>query len=83
MLDYFDTYAASTATHALALMGVKMMKVPEEPYIRLAACAPGAAADDRLRGGDVTIAPSADDLVVAAAARKPRRGDARARQRAQ
>ena len=41
MLDYFDTFADRHADDVrLVLMGVKMMKVPEEPYLRLAGVLP-------------------------------------------
>ena len=63
MLDYFDTYAASDGDTALALMGVKMMQVPEEPYIRLAGVLPERQRMIACEAADVTIAPSADDLV--------------------
>ena len=64
MLDYFDTYAASDGDTALALMGVKMMQVPEEPYIRLAGVLPERQRMIACEAADVTIAPSADDLVL-------------------
>jgi glycosyltransferase involved in cell wall biosynthesis len=64
MLDYFDTFAASDGDTALALMGVKMMKVPDEPYIRLAGVLPERQQMIAYEAADVTIAPSADDLVA-------------------
>ena len=64
MLDYFDTFAASDSDTALALMGVKMMKIPEEPYIRLAGVLPERQRMIAYEAADVTIAPSADDLVA-------------------
>ena len=64
MLDYFDTFAASDGDTALALMGVKMMKVPDEPYIRLAGVLPERQRMIAYEAADVTIAPSADDLVA-------------------
>jgi glycosyltransferase involved in cell wall biosynthesis len=45
-------------------MGVKMMKVPEEPYIRLAGVLPERERMIAYEAADVTIAPSADDLVA-------------------
>jgi glycosyltransferase involved in cell wall biosynthesis len=63
MLDYFDTYAASDGDTTLALMGVKMMQVPEERYIRLAGVLPERQRMIACEAADVTIAPSADDLV--------------------
>jgi glycosyltransferase involved in cell wall biosynthesis len=64
MLDYFDTFAASDGDTSLALMGVKMMKVPEEPYIRLAGVLPERQRMIAYEAADVTIAPSPDDLVA-------------------
>ncbi len=63
MLEYFDTFAASNGDTALALMGVKMMKVPEVPYIRLAGVLPERQQMIAYEAADVTIAPSADDLL--------------------
>ena len=64
MLEYFDTFAASDADVALALMGVKMMKVPDEPHIRLAGVLPERLRMIAYEAAEVTIAPSADDLVA-------------------
>jgi glycosyltransferase involved in cell wall biosynthesis len=62
MLSYFDSYASTDGDTALVLMGVKMMKVPEEPYIRM----PGVLADrERMiayEAAEVTIAPDPGDL---------------------
>ena len=63
MLDYFATFAAQDGDTALALMGVKMMKVPDEPYIRLAGVLPERERMVAYEAADVTIAPSGDDLV--------------------
>lgn len=64
MLEYFDSFAASDGNTALALMGVKMMKVPDEPYIRLAGVLPERERMVAYEAADVTIAPAADDLVA-------------------
>ena len=64
MLDYFDTFASTDDDTSLALMGIKMMKVPEEPYIRLAGVLPERERMIAYEAADVTIAPSADDLVA-------------------
>jgi glycosyltransferase involved in cell wall biosynthesis len=64
MLDYFDTFAATDGDTTLALMGVKMMKVPEERYIRLAGVLPERERMIAYEAAEVTIAPSADDLVA-------------------
>jgi glycosyltransferase involved in cell wall biosynthesis len=64
MLEYFDAYAAADGDTALALMGVKLMKVPEEPYIRLAGVLPERERMIAYEAADLTIAPTADDLVA-------------------
>jgi glycosyltransferase involved in cell wall biosynthesis len=64
MLEYFSTYAESDGATELALMGVKMMKVPDEPYIRLAGVLPERERMIAYEAADVTIAPSADDLLA-------------------
>ena len=64
MLEYFSTFAETDGTTELALMGVKMMKVPEEPYIRLAGVLPERERMIAYEAADVTIAPSADDLLA-------------------
>lgn len=63
MLEYFDTFAASDGDTTLALMGVKMIKVPDEPYIRLAGVLPERQRMIAYEAADVTIAPCTDDLV--------------------
>jgi glycosyltransferase involved in cell wall biosynthesis len=64
MLEYFDTFAGSDGDTALVLMGVKMMKVPEEPYVRLAGVLPERERMIAFEAADVTIAPSSDDLLA-------------------
>ena len=64
MLEYFDSYAASDAEATLVLMGVKMMKVPEEPYLRLAGVLPERERMIAYEAASVTIAPSSDDLLA-------------------
>ncbi|PYR72575.1 MAG: hypothetical protein DMF87_27705 [Acidobacteria bacterium] len=61
MLEYFDTYASADGDTALVLMGVKMMKVPEEPYLRQAGMLPDRERMVAYEAADVTIAPGADD----------------------
>ena len=63
MLEYFDGYAAADGDTALVLMGVKMMKVPEEPYIRMAGVLPERERIIAYEASDVTIAPASDDLL--------------------
>lgn len=64
MLDYFDAFASSDGDTSLALMGVKMIKVPDESYIRLAGVLPERERMIAYEAADVTIAPSPDDLVA-------------------
>jgi glycosyltransferase involved in cell wall biosynthesis len=64
MLQYFDSYAASNGDTTLVLMGVKMMKVPEEPYLRLAGVLPERERMVAYEAADFTIAPASTDLVA-------------------
>jgi glycosyltransferase involved in cell wall biosynthesis len=61
MLEYFDAYAANDGDTALVLMGVKMMKVPDEPYVRQAGVLPERERMVAYEAADVTIAPGSDD----------------------
>ena len=67
MLEYFDTYAAAESRGdgdtSLVLMGVKMMKVPDEPYIRMAGVLPDRERMVAYEAADVTLAPASDDLL--------------------
>lgn len=64
MLEYFDAFAASDSDATLVLMGLKMMKVPEEPYLRLAGVIPDRDRMTAYEAADVTIAPASDDLLA-------------------
>jgi len=64
MLEYFDSYAASDGDTALVLMGVKMMKVPDDAYIRMAGVLPARERMVAYEAADVTIAPASDDLLA-------------------
>jgi glycosyltransferase involved in cell wall biosynthesis len=64
MLEYFDTYATADTDATLVLMGMKMMKVPEEPYLRLAGVIPDRERMTAYEAADVTIAPASDDLLA-------------------
>ena len=64
MLEYFDTFAAEDHETALVLMGVKMIKVPDERYIRLAGVLPERERMIAYEAADVTIAPASDDLTA-------------------
>jgi glycosyltransferase involved in cell wall biosynthesis len=64
MLEYFDSYAQADADAALVLMGVKMMKLPEERYVRMAGVLPDRERMIAYEAADVTIAPASDDLLA-------------------
>jgi glycosyltransferase involved in cell wall biosynthesis len=64
MLEYFDTFSGADAETALVLMGVKLMKVPDESYVRLAGVLPERERMIAYEAADVTIAPGSDDLVA-------------------
>jgi glycosyltransferase involved in cell wall biosynthesis len=61
MLDYFDSYAAADGETSLVLMGVKMMRVPDEPYLRQAGVLPDRERMVAYEAADVTLAPCSDD----------------------
>ena len=64
LLEYFDTYASGDGDTVLVLMGVKMMRVPEERYVRLAGVLPERERMIAYEAADVTIAPASDDLTA-------------------
>ena len=63
MLDYFDTFAADADDLSLVLMGVKMISIPDAPYLRLAGVVPDRERMTAYEAAAVTIAPGADDLL--------------------
>ncbi len=64
MLEYFDSYAANDGDTSLVLMGVKMMKIPDQPYIRMPGVIPERDRMNAYEAADVTIAPASDDLLA-------------------
>ena len=76
-------YAASDGDTSLVLMGVKMMKVPDEPYLRQAGVLPDRERMIAYEAADVTIAPGPGRSACAVGPRKLRRRHAGPRQRAQ
>lgn len=64
MLEYFNSYAAGNGDTALVLVGIKLMKVPEEPYIRMAGVLPDRERMFANEAADVTLAPDPDDLLA-------------------
>jgi glycosyltransferase involved in cell wall biosynthesis len=64
MLDYFDSFASGrTDDMGLVLMGVKMMTVPDAPYLRLAGVLPDRERMTAYEAASVTIAPGNVDLL--------------------
>ena len=65
MLDYFDSYAAANQDPlSLVLMGVKMMRVAEAPYLLQAGVLPDRERMVAYEAADVTIAPASADLLA-------------------
>lgn len=64
MLEYFDSFSANDGDTALVLMGVKMMKVPEAPYLRLPGVLPDRERMSAYEAADVTLAPASNDLLA-------------------
>ena len=64
MIDYFDTFAAGNGHTSLVLMGVKMMKIPDVAYLRLAGVLPERDRMVAYEAADLTIAPNHDDLLA-------------------
>jgi glycosyltransferase involved in cell wall biosynthesis len=65
MLEYFDSFATEHAdAMRLVLMGVKMMTVPEAPYLRLAGVLPDRERMTAYEAATITVAPAPDDLLA-------------------
>jgi glycosyltransferase involved in cell wall biosynthesis len=64
MIEYFDTFAEGAPDLSLVLMGVKMMKVPEAPYLKLSGVLLERERMTAYEAASVTIAPNADDLLA-------------------
>jgi glycosyltransferase involved in cell wall biosynthesis len=64
MLEYFDSFAAANGDTSLVIMGVKLMKVPDEPYIRMAGIVPDRERMIACEAAEVTLAPDPDDLLA-------------------
>ena len=63
MLEYFDNYVGTDGNTSLVLMGVKMMKVPDEPYIRMPGVLPDRERMIAYEAAEVTLAPDPGDLL--------------------
>jgi glycosyltransferase involved in cell wall biosynthesis len=66
MLEYFEGYAAADGDVALVLMGIKLMKVPEAPYLRMPGVLPDRERMIACEAADITLAPEPDDLLATA-----------------
>jgi glycosyltransferase involved in cell wall biosynthesis len=64
MLEYFDSAVTVNCEPALVLMGVKLMKVPEAPYIRMAGVASDRERMIAYEAAEVTLAPDPDDILA-------------------
>jgi len=64
MLEYFNSYADGEASLSLVLMGVKMMKVPEQRNVVLGGVLPDRERMAAYEAADMTIAPASDDLLA-------------------
>lgn len=65
IIEYFSTFAAQDGDTSLVLMGVKMMKLPEEPYLKLAGVLPDRERMTAFEAADVTLMPEPEDLLAA------------------
>ncbi len=63
MLEYFDGYAAANGDIALVLMGIKLLKIPDAPYLRMPGVVPDRERLSAYEAADVTLAPEPDDLL--------------------
>jgi glycosyltransferase involved in cell wall biosynthesis len=58
LLEYFATYVSGGGEATLALMGVKLMSLPEEPYVRFAGLLSDRERLEALEAATVVICPS-------------------------
>ena len=58
LVEYFSTYHAGGGDATLVLMGVKLMPLPEEPFIRFAGLLPERERLEALEAATVVIVPS-------------------------
>ena len=83
LIEYFSTYVQDGGDASLVLMGVKLMPLPEEPFIRFAGRLPDQERLQALEAATVVVVPVAVREPVAAGAGSVRRRHADPRQRAQ
>ncbi len=58
LVEYFSSYVELRGDATLALMGVKLMPIPEEPFIRFAGMLPEIERLEALEAASVVIVPS-------------------------
>ena len=58
LVEYFASYVKDGGDGTLALMGVKMMALPEEPFIRFAGLLPDSERVQALEAATVVVCPS-------------------------
>ena len=58
LIEYFSTYAQECGDATLALMGVKLMPIPDEPFIRFAGMLPELERLEALEAATVVVVPS-------------------------
>ena len=58
LVEYFGTYATTHGDATLALMGIKLMPIPEEPYIRFAGMLSETERLEALEAATVVVVPS-------------------------
>ncbi len=58
LIEYFSSYADEQGDATLALMGVKLMSIPEEPFIRFAGLLPEIERLEALEAATVVVVPS-------------------------
>ena len=58
LIEYFSTYAADQDDATLALMGIKLMPIPEEPFIRFAGMLSEIERLEALEAATVVVVPS-------------------------
>ena len=58
LIEYFSTYADAQGDATLALMGIKLMPIPEEPFIRFAGMLSETERLEALEAATVVVVPS-------------------------
>ncbi|HEX4347245.1 MAG TPA: glycosyltransferase family 4 protein [Vicinamibacterales bacterium] len=58
LIEYFESYVKDGGDATLALMGAKMMVIPEEPYIRFAGMLSDSERSQALEAATVVVCPS-------------------------